>query len=82
MKAQTKVDITKHSFVPKHIKLTEEEVQELLTQYNISLKQLPNIKKSDPVIKELNAKPGDVIKIMRRSQTAGEYLFYRVVING
>jgi DNA-directed RNA polymerase subunit H len=79
---QVKIDISKHSFVPKHIKLTEEEVQEVLITYNISIKQLPSIKKSDPSIRELNAKPGDVIKIVRNSETAGEYPFYRAVING
>ncbi|MEM4245239.1 MAG: DNA-directed RNA polymerase subunit H [Candidatus Nanoarchaeia archaeon] len=82
MKAQSKVDITKHSFVPKHIKLTEEEAQQVLTTYNISIKQLPSIKKSDPALKDLNVKVGDIIKIMRKSPTAGEYPFYRVVING
>lgn len=82
MKTQTKIDISKHSFVPKHIKLTEEEVQDLLTKYNVSIKQLPAIHKTDPSIRELNAKIGDVIKIMRKSQTAGEYLFYRAVVNG
>ncbi|MFH1331733.1 MAG: DNA-directed RNA polymerase subunit H [archaeon] len=82
MKTQPKIDVTKHSFVPKHTKMTEEEVQEVLTQYNISLKQLPSIRKSDPAIRELNAKLGDVIKIMRKSPTYGEYPFYRGVING
>ncbi len=83
MKAQqVKIDISKHTFVPKHIKLSEEEAQEVLTTYNISIKQLPSIKKSDPSIRELTAKPGDVIKIVRNSETAGEYTFYRAVTNG
>jgi len=82
MKAQTKIDISKHSFVPTHTKLSEEEAQEVLNQYNISIKQLPSIHKSDPSIKELGAKIGDVIKIVRKSATAGEYSFYRAVING
>jgi DNA-directed RNA polymerase subunit H (RpoH/RPB5) len=32
--------------------------------------------------KEMNPKVGDVIEIMRKSQTAGESLYYRVVIKG
>ncbi|MFH1211057.1 MAG: DNA-directed RNA polymerase subunit H [archaeon] len=79
---QVKIDISKHTFVPKHIKLSEEEAQEVLTTYNISIKQLPSINKSDPSIRELTAKPGDVIKIVRHSETAGEYTFYRAVTNG
>lgn len=82
MKAQTKIDISKHSFVPRHIKLTEEEAEQVLKHYNISIKQLPSIRKSDPALREMNVKIGDVIKIMRNSQTAGEYRFYRAVVNG
>ncbi len=72
-------DITKHTFVPKHIKLTEEEVNEILKKYNVSLKQLPRISGKDPAIKEMELKKGDVIKIIRNSKTNKESLFYRVV---
>lgn len=82
MKTQSKIDILKHAFVPKHVKMTEEEVQELLLKYNISHKQLPIIRKSDPAIKELGVNAGDVIKITRKSPTADEYVFYRVVVSG
>lgn len=37
---------------------------------------------SDPAIKLLNCKVGDVIKIIRRSETAGETEYYRVVVKG
>lgn len=75
------VDINKHSFVPKHVKLEEKEKEELLKKYNVSAKQLPRISKKDAAIKDLQLKAGDVIKIMRKSPTAGETVFYRVVIN-
>lgn len=73
-------DISKHSFVPKHIKLTEEEVLELLKKYNMSLKQLPKISSKDPAIKEMDAKKGEIIKIIRNSKTNKEAVFYRAVI--
>ena len=41
---------------------------------------MPRIKVNDPAIKHLNPKPGDVVKIIRRSITAGEYVYYRVVV--
>jgi len=44
------------------------------------LKQFPKILKSDPVIKSLNAKPGDLIKITRKSNVTGESTYYRIVI--
>lgn len=76
------LNIESHIFVPKHTKLNQEEVQDLLQRYNISLKQLSKILVTDPNIKNLEPKPGDVIKIIRNSPTVGKTLFYRVVVNG
>jgi len=69
-----------NELVPKHEILSEEEKQKLLEKFNISLKQLPKILVTDPCAKALGAKPGDVIKITRKSPTAGEYYYYRVVV--
>lgn len=66
-------------FVPKHVLLNEKEVQELLTRYNISSQQMPTISAKDPALDELNARVGDIIKIIRNSQTQGKSFFYRVV---
>jgi DNA-directed RNA polymerase subunit H len=41
---------------------------------------LPKIKTSDVVVKQIDAKPGDVIKIIRKSLTAGKAVSYRLVI--
>ncbi|MFH0936200.1 MAG: DNA-directed RNA polymerase subunit H [Candidatus Woesearchaeota archaeon] len=71
--------IEDHILVPKHIKLNEEEIKKVLEFYNISIKQLPRISSKDVVIKNLNIKQGDVIKIIRKSDTAGESVFYRVI---
>jgi len=75
-----KFDITKHVLVPKHIKLNQEEINELLQKYNVSLRQLPRISVKDPMSKLLEAKIGDVIKIIRKSQTASQSEFFRVVV--
>lgn len=76
------IDILKHDLVPKHVLLNEQEKQEVLERYGISLKQLPRILASDPVIKLLGGKPGDVVKISRKSPTAGKSVYYRVVVKG
>ena len=77
-----KFDPTKHILVPKHVKLSEKEKQELIEKYNVRMRELPKILKNDPAIKHLNVKNGDIIKIIRKSPTAGESIFYRGVING
>lgn len=46
------------------------------------LNQFPKILKSDPVVGTLKAKPGDLVKIIRKSDTAKESIYYRVVIEG
>jgi len=61
--------------------MKEEEAKELLAKYNINLNQLPKISKKDPAIAELDANVGDVIKIIRPSETAGKSLYYRVIVN-
>ncbi len=76
-----KYDIRKHLLVPEHLKLNDKEKKELLEKYHISLKELPKIGKKDPAIAHLTVKDGDVIKVVRKSPTAGEAIFYRGVIN-
>ena len=76
-----KFKIEEHSLVPKHTKLSDKEKKDLLEKYQITWMQLPKISIKDPVAKNLNAKVGDVLKIVRRSATAGESIFYRCVIN-
>ncbi len=75
------IDIFDHELVPKHEILSEEEVKDLLSKYNVTKNQLPKILDTDPAVKELNAKIGDVIKITRKSFTAGESVYYRVVVS-
>jgi len=79
MKKKFKVD--KHLLIPKHSKLSDAQKEKLLEKYNISMRELPRILKSDPAIISLDAKLGDVIKIVRKSPTASEAIFYRVVVD-
>lgn len=67
--------------MPKHVKLSDKEKEALLKKYNATLKELPKILKTDQAIANLNAKPGDVIKIIRESSTAGKSVFYRGIVN-
>lgn len=73
-------NIFEHELVPKHEILPPEEVKKLLEKYKIKPYQLPWIRASDPAVIAIGAKPGDVIKITRKSPTAGEAVVYRYVV--
>ncbi len=70
----------KHTLIPEHKKMSENEKKDLLEKYGVTLKQLPNINVNDPALEKVTAKVGDVIKIERSSPTAGRTIFYRSVI--
>jgi len=76
------INIIRHHLVPKHIILRERQVKELLERYGIVTQQLPRIHDSDPVVKTVGAKIGNVLKIVRKSSTAGETSYYRLVVKG
>lgn len=68
-----------HVLVPKHELCTEDEKKAILTKYQAQLFQMPRITAQDPAIRHLGVKVGDLIKITRMSDTAGEAIFYRIV---
>lgn len=75
-----KFSLLDHQLIPKHEIMPEDELKSVLKQYAIEKEQLPKIKVVDPVIQEIGAQVGDVVKITRNSQTAGEAFYYRLVI--
>lgn len=73
------IDVRGHSRVPKHEKLSDTEKAELFERLQVTTKGMPRISPTDPAIKHLEPKIGDVIKITRNSYTAGTAVYYRVV---
>jgi len=73
-------DIFEHALVPLHEILSEKDKSQLLSQYRVQPYQIPQIKSGDPAVKAIGAKPGDVLKITRKSTTAGEHITYRYVV--
>lgn len=82
-----KFKVTDHFMVPEHTILEPKEAEGVLKQYKIVRDQLPKIKQSDPCIRALEAKgdntdQGRIVRIRRKSDTAGEAIAYRVIIEG
>ena len=72
-------NITQHILVPHHEIMNQTETTNIMSKYNIqNLLQLPLILQSDPVAKFIGAKRGDIVKITKPSETAGEYVNYRL----
>ena len=69
-----------HILVPKHEIMIKKEAEEVLKTYNCRTTDLPLIFVNDPAIIGLGVKPGDMIKITRKSATAGESFYYRYVV--
>ena len=75
-------DIIKHKLVPQHTIISEKETKELFEKYNIKPDQLPKILDADPAAISIGVKPGQIVKIIRKSHTAKEAVAYRFVVEG
>lgn len=74
------VNILEHELVPKHEILSPEEALRLLRDLGVRPEQLPWLRVTDPVAKAIGAKPGDIVRIYRKSPTAGTIIVYRYVV--
>ena len=80
-------NVLRHVLVPEHHLLSEEDADAVLARKGMTRDQLPKIRKSDPGIKVLETihgpfDVGRVIKVVRKSETAQEFVGYRLVTRG
>ena len=75
-----RINILEHVLVPEFRVLSEEEKKEVLEKFNITEDRLPKILDSDPVVKKIGAKPGNMLEIKRASEVALESVYYRIVV--
>ena len=72
--------VPNHVYVPKHEIMTKKEAEQVLKEFNCNATELPLIFVTDPAIIGLGVKPGDMIRITRKSGTSGISLYYRYVV--
>lgn len=72
--------ISENFLVPKHEIVPKEKAQEIFAKYGADAKKLPQIMRDDPMVEEISAKKGDLIRIIRDSPTAGKTIYYRIVV--
>ncbi|MDH7509372.1 MAG: DNA-directed RNA polymerase subunit H [Methanomassiliicoccales archaeon] len=80
-------NVLEHELVPEHHLLAEEEAEKVLKELRITRDQLPKIRKSDACVRVLEKvhgpiEEGRIIKIVRKSPTAENFVAYRMVIRG
>lgn len=79
--ARLQFNILNHNLVPNHRVMKDNEVKAMMEKYNIlSLEQLPEINRFDPVAKLIGIKPKEVCEIKRPSKSAIESYYYRVCV--
>jgi len=72
-------NILEHEYVPKHIILNDDEINEMKKRYNITNNtELPEISRYDPVAQAIGMRPGQICKIIRPSKTAITADYYRL----
>lgn len=73
------INIVDHPIVPQHILLSEEEGESILANFYARKREFPKILITDPIAMYYNMPLGRICKIIRKSETGGDSVFYRLV---
>jgi DNA-directed RNA polymerase subunit H (RpoH/RPB5) len=77
-----KFNLLNHSLQPDNIHIaTSKEYADIMSKYKLTVDQLPEISRFDPVAKVLGARPNDIVCFTRKSPTAVSTPYYRIVVD-
>jgi DNA-directed RNA polymerase subunit H (RpoH/RPB5) len=79
--AHLQINILQHTYVPKHIKLNDEETQEFYKKFNVNETQIPEISRFDPVARALCLRPKQICKITRFDKISYKNDYYRICVS-
>ena len=74
-------NVSRHAQVPRHRVLSKQETQDLLAEYNCTVKNLPTIKRDDSQAKYIGLKPRQVCEILVNNVTSGITKKYRFCVH-
>lgn len=72
-------NLLNHTLVPRHLPIRDKnEIKEVLSNTNALIHQLPIILRTDSIAKLIRLCPGNLCKIVRKSEKSGESIYYRL----
>jgi DNA-directed RNA polymerase subunit H (RpoH/RPB5) len=74
-------NVSRHQFVPKHRVMSDQEVKDLLANYNITADNIPTIKRDDPQAKYIGLRYRQICEIIGENITSGVRPKYRLCIH-
>jgi len=74
------INISKHMYQPKFEILNKEETENVFKENGFNASNCPILLSTDPIAKYYGMKSGQLIRIIRRSATTGESVYYRIVV--
>ena len=78
---QLQFNILDHTFVPRHIVLSDHDKNEVYQKYNVKQDDMmPEISRFDPVAMSIGLRPGELCHIIRTSKTAIHSDYYRICV--
>lgn len=74
------IHLTDHVLVPKHIRLSDIERDEIMKAYMMTKEQCPKVYVNDPVARWFGLDIGEMCRIIRPSPVSGFSPYYRICI--